>query len=778
MNTNYKNIFKSSIVSFFLLAVSITSFAQNISGSITDEKTGKTIPGVNIAIKSFVGAISDVEGNYKINDVKAGDYTIKVSCVGYNEIIKKVVIKEKENLNLDFKLTPSLIMMNEVVISSTKTENLVKNVPQRVELITAKQIESIPANTVDDLLAYAPMVNISRPFGVLSSKSTVTMRGLSGKEQARTLVLLDGIPVNKSDGGTVNWNLYDVTNVERIEVIKGPGSSLYGGNAMGGVINIISKKPVEKFAGSASIEGGTYNTFGGHLNLNGKRNLINKNNFYWGLSGQYLQSDGYITQNVIDRTAYTVKSNSQIYGSVLKTGYDFGKNNIELNASYFVDKMGTGEVVHQKEGNITEHDTYQFMAKYKGERNNTKWNVSAYYLLENYIKVNEYLKDNLYTLYDVASERTDLGFLSTVTQNIGKYNAITSGIDLKYGSVDASDIYYTSTDRVDNAGKMNTYALFLQDEINLTAKFKIVGGLRYDYAKFYDGLFTIINPSAAMSYMSIYNQPQMEDKTWNALSPKVSAQYKFTNEFRTYVSYSKGFRPSVLDDMCRSGKVKGGFKIANPALKPEYIDNYELGTDITLFKKIYFALTAYYSLGKDFMYYVSTGETIDMGTAVNPVYVRENISKVEIYGLEAEVNYEITPKLTIFGNYAYTHSQIKDYIVKNPAIDPDLTGKFLTDVPTNIMAAGFNWKNPIVNISLFYRYTDQMWINDVNGYDDKYFLAYKYPAYYTIDAKISKEFWHIMLSLSAQNITDQKYYDSKKAICPGRFIMFKIGYKF
>ncbi|OIP01451.1 MAG: hypothetical protein AUJ97_07035 [Bacteroidetes bacterium CG2_30_32_10] len=777
MNIYLKNILNTFIICVLLSVITITSYAQSISGNISDIKSSKTIPGVNVLIKSSIGATSDAQGNYKISNIKAGEYTLKVSCIGYEEIKKKVVAKENENITLNFLLTPSTVMMNEVVISSTKTENLVKDVPQRVQLITAKQIETIPANTVDDLLAYSPMVNISRPFGVLSSKSTVTMRGLSGKEQSRTLVLVDGIPVNKSDGGTVNWNLYDVDNVERIEVIKGPGSSLYGGNAMGGVINIISKKPIEKFAGSASIEGGTYNTFGGHLNMNGKQTLTNKNSFYWRLSGQYLQSDGYITQDSINRTPYTVKSTSQIYGTVLKTGYDFGKNNIELNASYFVDNMGTGEKVYQEDGNFTEHDTYQLMAKYKGERNKTKWNISGYYLLENYIKVNEYLKDNLYTLYDVASARTDLGFLSTVTRNFGKYNTITSGIDIKYGSVDASDIYYTSTDQVDNAGKMNTYALFVQDEINLTTKFKIVGGLRYDYAKFYDGLFNIENPSSAMSNMSIYNQPQMENKTWSALSPKIATQYKISNDFRTYVSYSKGFRPSVLDDLCRSGRVKGGFKVANPALEPEYIDNYELGSDITLFKKLFVALTGYYSLGKDFMYYVSTGEKIDLG-GEKDVFVRENISKVEIYGVEAEANYEITPKLTIFGNYAYTHSQIKDHIVKNPSIDSNLTKKYLTDVPTNMAVAGFSWKNRIVNMSVFCRYTGEMWINDLNSYDDKYFMAYKYPSYYTVDAKLSKEIGKLMLGISIQNITDQKYWDSKKAVCPGRFVMGKIGYKF
>jgi len=674
------------------------------------------------------------------------------------------------------------LKLDEVVISATKTENRILDVPSRISIVTPMQLRSIPVHTVDDYLAYLPGVNINRPFGIFSGKATVSMRGLSGLEQARTLVLIDGIPVNKTDGGSVNWNLINTDNVERIEVTKGPGSSLYGGNAMGGIINVITKKPVEKLSGKLTFEGGTYNTYGSRLSLSGRmKAYTEQKGFYWNLNGFARQSDGYISQSKPDITQYTVKSGMKEGSGGVKLGYDFNANqNVEFDLRYYDDMRETGEKVYQTDGNYTQYETYQTRATYKANVNGTRINASIFYIQENYKKQNEYMKDASYTLYDVDSKRKDMGLLFTASHDLGKYNNVTAGFDLKQGSVDASDVYYTSTDKVNNAGKMNFYAAFAQDEIKLwKEKVKIIAGLRYDYASFFDGKFDIENPSVAMSYMTIYQIPSIETADWSALSPKLSLQYEFNKQTRTYLSFSQGFRPSVLDDMCRSGKIKGGFKVANPKLKPEFITNYEWGMDASPWEKLHVAASVYYSTGKDFMYYVSTGKSIDLGYSVSPVYECKNISKVEIYGAEAEVNYDLTQGLSIFANYTYTHSKIKKFTVTDPEVDADLTGKYLTNVAPNLFTAGFNWNNRMVNVSAFYRFTDQMWINDSNGYDDKYLLSYKYPSYSTIDVKVSKIlFKHYSIGVNIQNLTDQKYYDSKAYVCPGRFITGELAIHF
>jgi outer membrane receptor protein involved in Fe transport len=674
----------------------------------------------------------------------------------------------------------SSYFLNEVVISATKTENFVRDIPTRINLISSYQVKSLPVEYTDEYLQYLPGVNVSRPFGIFSSKSTVTMRGLDGKEQGRVLVMIDGVPVNKADGGSVNWNLINTGEIERIEVVKGPGSSIYGGNAMGGSINIITRKPQKKISGLFGLQYGTYNTMGGRLALSGRANENLEKGFYWGINGHYLQSDGYITQSEADQAAnpYIVKSNMKEWCGGVKLGYDFKPNKfIELDFITFNDRQGTGEKVYQPEGNTTDHDTYHLRGKYHGEKGNSDWNASLFYFSEDYKKVNEYMKDD-YTLYDVLSERVDLGGLFSYSYKFPEHHKLTAGTDLKQGSVDAQDIYYTSTDIVDNRGKMNTLGLFAQDEMSyLNDKFKLIAALRYDYARYYDGAFIIETPSGETSFMTSYVDSAQTAFSWNAISPKLSLQYRFKGDNRLYISYARGFRPSVLDDLCRSGRVRGGFKIANNDLGPETLDNFELGGDVMLPYKIMFTASTYYSLGHDFIYYVNSGDSIDMGFGDRPIYMPENITGVNIFGVELELYYDVLPGLRLMTNYAHAHSEISDYEPRNPEDQADLTGKYLIDVPANMVSFTATWSNRIVNASLAVKYTGKRWVNDQNIYDE-IVGSDQYPAYTTVDAKVWKDFRNFYLSLTAQNIFDVDYYDSKGSVCPGRFITMEAGVKF
>lgn len=670
-------------------------------------------------------------------------------------------------------------MLNEVVISATKTQNFARDIPTRVNVLSLYKIKSLPVQFTDEYLQYLPSVNVSRPFGIFSSKSTVTMRGLDGKEQGRVLVLLDGVPVNKADGGSVNWNLINTGDIARIEVVKGPGSSIYGGNAMGGTVNIITRKPQKKISGLFGLQYGTYNTMGARLALSGRLNDSISKGFYWGLSGRYLQSDGYITQSEADQAAnpYIVKSNMKEWCGGIKLGYDLSPGNyIELDYINFNDRQGTGEEVYREEGNTTDHDTHHLRGRYHGEKGKSDWNLSLFYFSEDYKRVNEFMKDD-YTLYDVLSVRDDLGGLFSYSYRVSDKHKLTAGSDLKQGSVDAQDVYYTSTDIVYNQGKMNNLGIFVQDEMSyLNDKFRVIAALRYDYAHYFDGAFYIETPSGETSWMTQYVDSSQADNSWNALSPKLSLQYRFRENNRLYVSYARGFRPSVLDDLCRSGRVRGGFKMANSDLGPETLDNFEIGGDVELLYKIMFSGSVFFSLGKDFIYYVNTGDSLDMGFGERPIYMPENITGVGIFGIEAEFNYDILPGLRLMLNYSHTHSQITDYEPRDPESQTDLSGNYLIDVPADMVSGSVSWMNHIVNASLAAKFSGPRWVNDQNIYDD-IVMDDQYPAYTSVDAKVWKDFKHFYLALTVQNLFDVDYYDSKGAVCPGRFVMMEAGVK-
>lgn len=766
------------ILLLFLMAFPFGLFSQTgISGYVRDAKTGESIPNANVLIGS-VGIATNSNGYFVIDDLKAGEYNVSISVVGYSKFQKKVLVEEGKLTVVDVKLVEDEIQLEEVVVSATRTESKISEIPGRINLITPERLSLIVAQTADEYLAFVPGVQVSRSFGLFSHKSSVTMRGLSGNEQARTLVLIDGVPVNKADGGSVNWNLISTCDIERIEVVKGPSSALYGGNAMGGIINVVNRHPQKNFEGSVAIDYGTYNTQGIKAKLAGR--VGESRNFYWAANANYRKSDGYIVQSDADRLAlaeYVTKSCFDEKALNLRTGYENGdKFQAEVDFTVYDDMRGTGEKYIQPDGNRVDHDTYQLRSSVKGRSGKFGWNTSFFYLFEDYKKVNEWIKDD-YTWYNVESYRKDFGLLSSFTYSM-ENNEMVAGFDVRDGAVDASDIYYTSTDKVDNNGKMNFYGFYLQDEISMYEnKIKILAGLRYDISRFYDGAFIIHNPSPETNFLSQYQFSGLDDEVWGALSPRLSLQYKPSDDLRVYASYSRGFRPSVLDDLCRSGRIRGGLKLANPNLKPEYLDNFEVGGDYKPIDWVKLSSSLYYSKGTDFLYYVSTGDSIDMGYGNRPVMIRSNISDVRIYGLEFDFTLSPFRYLNLFGNYAYSHPTISDYEPMYDGDPVDLGGKYLTDVPQHSFAFGAIFQKKFINVGLTFKYVGEMYVNDQNVYDE-IVLSDVYPSAFTVDLRVSSElFNHFTTSLSVQNIFDEQVFDSKGAVGPGRFFTLSVGAK-
>jgi iron complex outermembrane receptor protein len=324
---------------------------------------------------------------------------------------------------------------------------------------------------------------------------------------------------------------------------------------------------------------------------------------------------------------------------------------------------------------------------------------------------------------------------------------------------------------------MNIAGLFLQDDISFAEdRIRVSGALRFDHANFYDGAFTIAAPTGETTFMYGLVNPALNELNWNALSPKLSALFLPDETSRIYISWARGFRQPVLDELCRSGRIKGGFKLANPSLGPETIDNFEIGADKQFGDRVKASLSAYQSIGRDFMYYVNTGDSIDMGFGLRPILSRENITGISITGLETEVSYQPLNRLSITGVYALNRSVITSNDAGTSSID-DLTGKYLTDVPFHSASVRLLWLGNAWSAMIMTRYTSASWVNDLNVFDE-IVGADRYPAYFSTDLKGSYRFNFITASLSVQNIFNQLFFDSKGAMCPGRFITFETSVKF
>lgn len=758
--------------------LSQSSKTANLSGIVFDESTRKPLADANVyLIQIKTGTTTGFDGRFAMSNLPEGNYTLSVSFLGYKKNEQRITVRKDINQNLTIYLKEQLYTKGEVVINATR-DNEEREAPLRIDIIPVKKIEQAPVMNVPGILDYVPGINMSNTFGIYSGRAIVTMRGLPANDQSRTLVLLDGIPLNKADEGSVNWNMINKNSIESIKVIKGPGPAKYGSGAMGGVIDISSKKPSEKFTGQVIAGYGTYNTFDANIDLSGFiKDTLSANGLYWNLSGFGRKSDGYITepeQYYDEEDTILVATYLQEVNTSAKIGYGFrNQQNIELKFGYFDDKRGNGVKVFEEYGSYSEHDTYSGVAKYSGHGKNNIRTAYMFYLNENYNRIYEYMNEGEYMLYEADSRRKDMGAQFDFTYNRFKKHNLVAGVDYKLGTVEGADTYYTSTDIISNAGKMQTGAVYIQDEIFLINRnLQINIGLRYDFAKYFDGSFEIDYPSYSIEFISEFEDKAMSERNWDAFYPRFSIQYKYSERGRTYLSVAKGFRAPVLDDMTRTGKKKGTFKVANPDLKPELISSCEWGADVEAFRNIAFGGSLYYSIGKDFIYYSSTGDSVNMGYKIVPVLKKKNISHVEIYGLEAELKYELNENFSAFTNYAYTHAVVKENIVNDPNVDFDLSGKYLTDISDHKISAGIMWNNRIVHTTILYKFTGEQWINDLNIVEEEYLLTDKYPSYSTFSIRIERQIIkNLKAALNVENLFDKIYTDSNAQQCPGRFIM-------
>jgi len=651
--------------------------------------------------------------------------------------------------------------LDPVVVSATKNSDRVINLPLNISVVNSKDLQKTVSNSVDDILSYQSGINMLRPLGIYSNSVSMSLNGM-GENQGRTLVLLDGIPINKSDNGGVNWNKINSNDVKQIEVLKNSSSTIYGGSAMGGVVNIISQKP-----NNAGLHGdfgafyGTNNTVGGNLNLNGRR--FKDKGLYWSMGGNAKTSDGYVLQpdSLQSPDVEYLKGYMQEISFNFVAGYDLDKNNsIEIRYNYYDDERGLGEKIEAEKGSYAEHDTHSANIKYIGQSTDNKWFTNFYFQQEDYFKNIEKLSKGVYDLIFVDSKRLDYGNNTQFTTNFIPYNSLAFGTNIKQGSVNATDDYQTSTDEVINKGLLTQLDFYFQDKIDFHKNLFGLLGVQYNVSNITDAAFLIEEPTSSTDFMEDF-AGKLDNNNWNKFSYNAGFRYNLKN-FGIYTSYNLGYRSPTLDNLTRSGFMYLGFKEANPNLKPEWIDNYNFGLNFTN-KKILINASAYYNLGHDFISYVETGETLFGGR--KKIVTTENISEVQIIGVNTDFKYNINKNISLFANHSFSRSEI---LGNNE--NTDIIGKSLTYSPEHIVNGGVAFYSKYINVSLNSRYKSEQFTSDLN--DEQI------DAFYTIDAKV----WTVIgnrltVSASVQNALNHQYLVYYDQLSVGRFITGKISYR-
>ncbi len=745
-----------------------------ISGVVVDSETSLGLAYANIQVKGTgTGTSTDQDGRFMIEVGNDGSFTLLISHIGYESA--KLTCRPVDS-PVAIYMEARTELLEIVMVTATRSRRGVYDVPLRTGVLHENKIENIPSMSADDLLRSVPGILVNRGASIFGP-ATISLRGM-GNEAGRTLVMIDGVPVNKSDGGSVNWNAIDNKQIKQVEIVKGPGSSIHGGNAMGGIINLITAAPQNPLEGYASQGIGTFNTVDTRAGIGGRQN-----DFFWNFSGNYRDSDGYITNPADETDQYSIPSFLNEYKLGGRAGYYIGADQvIEISGSFYNGKRGTGsgftgygftnDELAAEEGAFNNYRSINSHVSYNGYlENNSHLNLTVHGQNENYQRVRESVRSNMITRYDVESLRNDFGFLSTWSYSPVESHTLTSGFDFKNGSVDGADIYLTSSDKVLNKGKMNQLGVYIQDEISIPGtRWNLLAGIRYDYARFYNGAFKIQNPTEETDFLQGYEK-DIEEANFSAFSPRLSLQYYNPGRYRIYAGYSRGFRAPVLDDMSRTGRISGGMKIGNPALKPEYLDNFEIGGDIFIGERITFSPNIFHSLGRDYHGYISTGDSLLLNNRLRPIRIMDNIARVSITGAELGLELQVIRGLDWSLAYSYTITEITEFRVFDQEQDDDLTGNELVYQPRDILHTSLAWRNRYLNAFISLNHKSSQWIDDVNSEEIESF------------SYIDLHFWRNIfrgLSLSAKvhNLLDHNYADSRNMISPGRMIGYELKMTF
>ncbi|MCH8490839.1 MAG: TonB-dependent receptor, partial [Oceanicaulis sp.] len=237
----YKKILRAITTAIFGLVVQLaTAQTATITGKISDEKL--LLQGVSVSIpKLNSGTVTDKEGNYALKELKEGSYTLKISFVGFRTIEETIEVKDGETIVRNFTLQEDALNLGEVVVTGTRNQIERYNSPVIINTISNRTFEATQSLAISEGLNFSPGLRIENNC----QNCGFTQLRMNGLEGAYSQILINSRPVFSALAGVYGLEMLPASMVDRIEVVRGGGSVLYGGNAIAGTVNIITKDPFQ-----------------------------------------------------------------------------------------------------------------------------------------------------------------------------------------------------------------------------------------------------------------------------------------------------------------------------------------------------------------------------------------------------------------------------------------------------------------------------------------------------------------------------------------------------
>jgi hemoglobin/transferrin/lactoferrin receptor protein len=321
---------KLLFVLFSVVTVSVIGQNLSISGKVTDSETGQGLAYVFIQVKSssttnVFSGITDQQGDFILKNLTAGDYVLSVSSLGYYPVAREVKVGDGSLGAITIELKPALIPLGEVQVSSLRYNKLERDVALPVTVVPRENFPRQSSVTLSDVLAREPGIALTRDGGWSTS---INIRGLG---ENRMVSLVDGNRIETASDLVAGLSMFDVNEIERVEIIKGAASSIYGTGALGGVVNILTEKG--QYYDSPNIHGSASGVYQSVNNLLGTHLAMETGSKKWKfrLSGGYRNAGNY-------KTPDGVQPNSQFTDQNLNATFGvrpLANHELEINAQHF-----------------------------------------------------------------------------------------------------------------------------------------------------------------------------------------------------------------------------------------------------------------------------------------------------------------------------------------------------------------------------------------------------------------------------------------------------------
>lgn len=735
--------------SLLLLCSYDVSGQWTMTGNIIDAESGEGLSYVNITFTDGAkfNTTSDLHGFFRISGLTEPYYQVTFSMIGFQTIQLDSITPSSNPM--DIRMHPESYLTKEVVVSASRKSQSINLAPASVGLVTRTQLLQAGTNSFDDAFNGINGITVTR-----SSNSNVQAFSIRGASEVagggignRVLLLLDGRPAITPESGGALWNLVPLGAIERVEVIKGAYSSLFGSSAMGGIVNVITRTPDTTSHSDLNLHYGAYGPAPAYTGY--KR----YNDFY---------GAEFITSRKLGKWSYLFdfagKSNDgnreqssfNLYNGYGKFKFDFsGNRSLTVSAMYndiFNDTPATWLSTTQaySVADYRKDDT-QHRREWNGDlfyqafaRANIKYSTRFYYygatsdFVFNGDPANDSTNVNTGKQY-IDTEKVNVHRLGNTTQvdvSLGEQHYVIGGIEVQADFVDGQPdtVLY-------GIHKASNLAAYVQDQYTLNDKLILTAGIRYDYYNI-KGTF-------------------MEGN----VNPKIAGVYQATDKVAIRGLLAKAFRNPSIAERYTKFEQGGGLRFTtSPLLRAEKLTlSAEVGTKINL-DPIRFDIAVYYNKYKDLISYEQR-PTPDGSILFEVV----NLNKAIMQGFEISGEYAPFRQLTLQAGYTYLDA--KD--VSDEAINNVLPYKSKHTTYFNVLASHKSFQ-------LFLQARSRSRIDEVfiyPGSEPDGYVLFNGKLSYTFSEKVSAYF-------KIDNIGDVQYEEIERYRMAGRNFMVGLHLEF